>query len=444
MAKQLNKKLVATLTIAAMLVMAIAAGLLIKTFGGGDPTYFESKAREAAASGDHVRAASLYGKAWRQSKSRQGKYLVWAGEEYLQAGDIPNALRAWEQAILSDPNCVEAHEKKLDHALESYRETDSQKAWQLIDELAGRLLEVTDVAASRPSTDDPARPRITAEEADRLRAKGHYARGLALIALQSQRAQNKEDGIGHLKKACELAPKNADYADALASQYARDAGQAMRRGVEEARQERFRPAVEEFFPKAAQHYRQAAAVYEALLKAAPDNAASHRYYGRFLYSQDRLSSAQIGPLTLPDEVREVFRSPRFALKMKAPGVFEATVKSDDMERVVAPAVGSGRTFRWVDLASRFYGLAARDPAEQATVAVSYEGTPEEAKKRLKALGMRIVVPKPPEGADAEEDWVDPDAGLIVGTIAASKLSDLVLLKEAASVHVRAIERPASK
>ena len=310
MAKQLNKKLVATLTIAAMLVMAIAAGLLIKTFGGGDPTYFETKAREAAASGDHVRAASLYGKAWRQSKSRQGKYLVWAGEEYLQAGDVPNALRAWEQAILSDPNCVEAHEKKLDHALESYRETDSQKAWQLIDELAGRLLEVTDVAASRPSTDDPARPRITAEEADRLRAKGHYARGLALIALQSQRAQNKEDGIGHLKKACELAPKNADYADALASQYARDAGQAMRRGVEEARQERFRPAVEEFFPKAAQHYRQAAAVYEALLKAAPDNAASHRYYGRFLYSQDRLSSAQIGPLTLPDEVREVLVGPR--------------------------------------------------------------------------------------------------------------------------------------
>ena len=56
---------------------------------------------------------------------------------------------------------------------------------------------------------------------------------------------------------------------------------------------------------------------------------------------------------------------RYQLRMEAPGIYEATLRPRDMENVVAPNVGSDKTFRWVDLGNRFFGLTVGNAADTA-------------------------------------------------------------------------------
>ncbi len=142
-----------------------------------------------------------------------------------------------------------------------------------------------------------------------------------------------------------------------------------------------------------------------------------------------------------EQVRTLLGNPRFGLKMKAPGIWEATVMLKDMEMVVAPNVGADKTFRWVDVANRFFGLPVANPTDMVTVAVAYDGAMMDAKKKLGSLGMKMMEATPPADVNMEEgEWVNPDEGLMVGTMPAAKLYDLALSTKAVSVEVRGVEK----
>lgn len=144
------------------------------------------------------------------------------------------------------------------------------------------------------------------------------------------------------------------------------------------------------------------------------------------------------------EVRAALSNPRMGLKKKAPSVFEALLTLADMEAKVGALVGEGKMFRWVDLAHRCYGAPAASEAEVVKVAVAYDGTPADAKKKLTSLGVTVEErAAPPEAADVEGGWVDEDEGLVTGTIAGAKVVDLVMTSKVLSIEVRAA-RPAEE
>lgn len=139
-----------------------------------------------------------------------------------------------------------------------------------------------------------------------------------------------------------------------------------------------------------------------------------------------------------EQVRTLLGNPRYTLKMRAPGVYEATVMPRDMELTVGPNVGAEKTFRWVDLAHRFYGIPVGNTGDTATLSVMWDGPMTEGTKKLKSLGMNVTEPpKAPEGTGPGE-WVDPDEGHVVGTMPAAKLYDLVLQPKALAIEVRSV------
>lgn len=138
------------------------------------------------------------------------------------------------------------------------------------------------------------------------------------------------------------------------------------------------------------------------------------------------------------DVRAAVPNPRMGLKKKAPGVFEALAMPKDMDAVIAPNVGDGKLFRWVDLAHRCYGAPVHDAAADVPVAIAYEGTPAEAKKKLASLGMTVVErTPPPDAAEMDGGWVDPDEGYVTGTIPGGKIADLVLNQKVLAIEIRA-------
>jgi hypothetical protein len=146
--------------------------------------------------------------------------------------------------------------------------------------------------------------------------------------------------------------------------------------------------------------------------------------------------------TADEEVRALIQNPRMSLKRKAPGVYEATVMSKDMDALIAPNTGEGKMFRWVDLAHRCYGVPVAGETDETRVAVAYDGKPSDARKRLTALGVTLEDRKAPEGADESEgEWVDPDAGLYTGTLPGGKIADLILERRVLSLETRPAPQP---
>ncbi len=140
-----------------------------------------------------------------------------------------------------------------------------------------------------------------------------------------------------------------------------------------------------------------------------------------------------------DQVRAALGNPRFALKRKAPWIYEATLLPKDMEATVAQLVGTGKLFRWADLGTRLFGVPVEAPEDLASVAVASPLPEEDVKRKLKTFGMTFASAQRPDGED-EEEWVDPNEGLVVGTIPGAKLYDLVLWEKATAIEVRGVEK----
>lgn len=142
----------------------------------------------------------------------------------------------------------------------------------------------------------------------------------------------------------------------------------------------------------------------------------------------------VNPGTTDEQVTGLLGNPRYRLENKAPGIWAASLEDRDMDGTVNPNTGADKMFRWVDLAHRFYGIRAAK-GTTATVALDVEGEAADAKRKLKQLGFTMAA-QPEANPEEDGEWVNPDAGLMLGTIAAEKLYDLALWTRATSIEVR--------
>ncbi len=231
MAKQLNKQLVILLTIGGMVLTGLAGVMLVSYLPERNPNYYVKQAEEASAKGEHRKASRLYSRAWRVSN--KAMYLVYAGQEALEAGDIDAARKAWQQAIIltsdardtRDPDplapwraALAAHENLVRFALQVAPYSGGTTGWEQVDSLSSSLLALPQGQNS---------------------SMGLYARGLARLALRNVKTENEELGKADLIAANRMAPEDPDIANGLA-RYVEDRGilkdEEARRAEAEARQ----------------------------------------------------------------------------------------------------------------------------------------------------------------------------------------------------------------
>ncbi|MHC4695984.1 MAG: tetratricopeptide repeat protein [Planctomycetota bacterium] len=190
--KRINKKLVVGLTFFVFLTVIILSVLMLRQLQQGDPQRFVALAERYEAKEEWRQAALFYHKAWENGGDHT--HLVRAGEMLTQEGEVGQALYYWRQALVSDPNLVEAHTKRIELLLELATLYGGVGRSQEVHEAAEAMLDAaTELAASEL-------------------AFAYNANGLALVKLASQDEANVEKGLAELRMAVELAPDNVDYA----------------------------------------------------------------------------------------------------------------------------------------------------------------------------------------------------------------------------------------
>lgn len=210
--KRLNKKLVIGLTVFSFLTVVILSALMLRQLQTGDPQHLVTVAEQYAKKGEWTSAATFYQRAF--AKSNDPAYLVPFGNAMLQAGEVRQALFAWEQALQSQPDLIECHLQKIDVLLELARLYGQPASWQ-------QLLEAADGLLGVAQSSDSATDGSTDESAEEHLALAFHAKGLALTNLEAQDASYRETGLGLLQQASELAPAVASYTIDLARAYNR-------------------------------------------------------------------------------------------------------------------------------------------------------------------------------------------------------------------------------
>lgn len=235
MAKRVNKNLVAGLTAVAMIAMMGTSVALIYQLKTTDPAIFVEQAEEAKEQQDWIKAVKLYQQAY--TVSQDPIYLVDAGRMFMELERAEDAVARWRKALEIDNQCEPALNEIIELTLDLYAHTNRANAWMQVKEDADRLLTINENSAL-----------------------GHFARGIALVKLQTQDASNADEGVTELRKATELAPTEARFAAALGNQLSR---------AEDADLDEIEN------------------VYKKLVEADESNSEALRYYARFLQRQDR-------------------------------------------------------------------------------------------------------------------------------------------------------------
>lgn len=256
MAKQLNKNLVVILTIGAMSVTTLAAALMIAKLPEKDPKYFVEQAEEAVKAGEHMKAARLYGRAFQVSQDP--KFLVDAGKQALEAGDPDAARGSWRQALINDPKFEPAQEELVKLTLRVLSISGTPDDWRRLLDDSQKLLDINEQSSV-----------------------GLQARGRAKIALRTTQPTYEAEGRADLERSRDLAPDNPEYAAALANYLMEDMGDAMAATTDEA-------ARKEIQDKAVQA---ADAVYDKLLKTAPNDPKTYYNYGVYLAGRQRFDES---------------------------------------------------------------------------------------------------------------------------------------------------------
>ncbi len=110
--RKLNKNLVAALTVSGMLLAVTAVAVISFNLAGLDPQTYVDKALEREESGDWLRAAEYYRRAFRAD--RQPKYLIEASRCAYQLGDVNATLRILNEALTLAPKDTDVLEAMLD------------------------------------------------------------------------------------------------------------------------------------------------------------------------------------------------------------------------------------------------------------------------------------------------------------------------------------------
>lgn len=199
MARQLNKKLVGTLTVLGFVVTTGLGVVMVKSLEQTDPTHYVEQAKQCAAKQEWIQAKNYYLRAF--SISKDPAYLVGAGRMLYEKGDEFSAQRYWSEAVTVDPGLIEAHEQIVDLRLQIARMYNSSAAWRRAKESAAALVKVDD-----------------------QNAQGRFVLGLSEIRLadgqldEAARTEMKRSGREHVRRAAELARENVEYALTLADE----------------------------------------------------------------------------------------------------------------------------------------------------------------------------------------------------------------------------------
>lgn len=201
MAKRLNKKLVAGLTLMGMLVTTAAGIVLVINMPRKDPEPIANQAKEMLEDKNYTDAAAQFKRA--ASRARENEkytpegigYLLEAGDAYLHAGSAADAMACWRAVMNSDPQNQEAQERIVDFSMEVAK-VRGGSAWQGVREAAEKLIDIN------PKNFD-----------------GLNALGQALIYQRGLDEKNAEKGEKMLEEAVQGDQANPEYARSLAMYY---------------------------------------------------------------------------------------------------------------------------------------------------------------------------------------------------------------------------------
>lgn len=197
--KKLNKNLVVALTLFTFAAMIGLAVIMLGQLQKRDPKYFYDLAEKARSQSQWPQAALFYREAY--ARSQDAAYLVHFGEMMLNDGEVRNALGAWQQALINQPDLLDAHVKLIGLLTELAQQSGNLSRWERLREAADQFIEV-DV-----------------EKTTHQQAMAHHAKGLALIHLKNQDESYLHQGIEELESAAQLSPETVDYSIDLARQY---------------------------------------------------------------------------------------------------------------------------------------------------------------------------------------------------------------------------------
>jgi tetratricopeptide (TPR) repeat protein len=184
MPRRVNKPAVAIVTLAVMGMTIVAGVLLVKSIPSTDPAPMVRKAQEAIAKGQYRMAVQCYQRAYQRSQDT--KYLVLAGDAARDMGESGMAFGLWQNAVMKDPNCMDARE----HSLALWIELLEMNEWKLGAEAADRVAaDAEALLKSRPND-----------------FVGRFARGVAYINQATQKPEKEKEGLEDLKTAADLRP----------------------------------------------------------------------------------------------------------------------------------------------------------------------------------------------------------------------------------------------
>ena len=198
--KQLNKSLVLVLSVLAAVVIIALSVVMLKRLEPKDPTHFVELAEQSRAQQEWQTAAIYYHKAW--ENSGDAAYLVDAGQVWLDKGDLASTLRSWQDALVAQPDLIDAHRRRLDLLFELSSLYGNLQDWRSVREGAEALIDL-DTEKKTPAD----------------LAFAHHALGMAFARLESQDDSYTARVLPELEQAVELAPEAVDFAVDLAVEY---------------------------------------------------------------------------------------------------------------------------------------------------------------------------------------------------------------------------------
>ncbi len=197
MAKKLNKNLVVGLAALGFAVTTVAGVVLVKTLQQSDPTELAAKAEAYVEQEDWQRAAQFYSRAF--AVSNEAIYRVRTADMLRKLERELEALQIYREAVIIEPDLLEAQEKVLDLLLEiSEISPNSTDNWMQV----------------RQTADD-----ILAIEGQADHARAMYGRGAALLGLRALAPDNEVKGVEALERAVELDPDAVEVATTLSNYY---------------------------------------------------------------------------------------------------------------------------------------------------------------------------------------------------------------------------------
>lgn len=195
MAQRLNKKLVVSLTVAGMTVIAMAGILIVYSLPGRDPIQMLNKAETFAAAKDYENAGKYYAMASKRAMSADkpadaNNYMVKAGEMLLNFGDTTAALKCWGTVILNNPQHEDAQQKIVELRMEQ-AQAYGRQWWQEVQKEAEKLCQITNEA------------NLT----------GLHSLGRSLMESGTGQSKDLKRGEELLKKAAQKDPTNPKFAE---------------------------------------------------------------------------------------------------------------------------------------------------------------------------------------------------------------------------------------